>query len=275
MSNGSGPISRIVVPLDAAVDSRRAIETAARLAVRAHAPLHGVFVEDEDLLRLANLPFARQHTVGAASEKLTAEQVELHLKTAADRAQRELSAAAARHHIDVSFEIVRGHSHSAIAAAAETDLVVAGASTRPIGSHFRLETSWWSAIEAAQGPIMLVQQPDSDRGSIVILLRDRGAGSGRLLQAAAQVASSGNLSLTVICPPEIAGDGFAAWIDAQLAGEAVRLQIEIAPAEPQALERRIDELDCRCLAVTAPGGETAAQLREFVERFGCDILVVR
>ena len=71
----SGPIDRVVVPLDAAAESRHAIETAARLAARAGAPLHGVFVEDEDLLRLASLPFARQFTLGAIAETLTTEHM--------------------------------------------------------------------------------------------------------------------------------------------------------------------------------------------------------
>ena len=44
-------IERVVVTLDAASENRAAIETAARLAARAKAPLHGIFVEDEDLLR--------------------------------------------------------------------------------------------------------------------------------------------------------------------------------------------------------------------------------
>src|SRR6266481_4664465 len=110
----SGPIERIVVPLDAAGDCLVAIETAARLAAHAKAPLIGIFVEDEDLLHLARLPFARQFTLGADAEALTTEHVELHLQIAAERARRELFAAARRHGVTGSFEIVRGASGSAI-----------------------------------------------------------------------------------------------------------------------------------------------------------------
>ena len=42
-----------------------AIDTAARLAARWRVPLHGVFIEDEELIGLAGLPFARQVTLGA------------------------------------------------------------------------------------------------------------------------------------------------------------------------------------------------------------------
>ena len=67
----SGPIERVVVTLDAASEYRTAIDTAVRLAARTGAPLHGLFVEDPDLLYLAALPFARQVTIGRGAEKLT------------------------------------------------------------------------------------------------------------------------------------------------------------------------------------------------------------
>ena len=55
-AEASRRIERVVVPLDAAAENRTAIETAARLAARAKVPLHGIFVEDEELLHLARLP---------------------------------------------------------------------------------------------------------------------------------------------------------------------------------------------------------------------------
>ena len=105
----TGPIERIVVPLDAVSESRTAIDTAVRLAARAKAPLHGVFVEDEDLLHLASLPFARQVTLGAGTEPFTTENIELHLHAAAERARQELFAAAEQQRVECSFEIVREH----------------------------------------------------------------------------------------------------------------------------------------------------------------------
>jgi nucleotide-binding universal stress UspA family protein len=277
----TGPIERVVVPLDAASEHRTAIETAARLAARAEAPLHGIFVEDEDLLRLASLPFARQFTLGAAAEPLTTEHIELHLQVAAERARRELFAAAKHHGVACSFEIVRGASASALAGASPRDLVVAGGLTRPIAGHFRVEWRWWSLIEAAPGEaapglFMLARQAWGASGAVVMLLRDRSAASSRLLEAAAQIAQTADRTLTVICPPAVAGIGFENWVADRLADHPVRLQVEIAPAAPADLHRRIGELDCRCLAIASGEAEGSGdRLRELVERFGCDILVVR
>ena len=269
-------IERVVVPLDAASESRVAIETAARLAAHAGAPLVGIFVEDEDLLLLANLPFARQFTLGAAAEPLTTEHVELHLRVAADRARRELLAAATRHGVAASFEIVRGSSGKVLSGGSERDLVVAGAETRPIGTHFRLECRWWSSTETTPGPFLLVRHASGGSGSVVMLLNDRSHASARLLETAAEIAQATERTLTVICPPAVAGrQGIERWIAERLAGLPVRVQVEIGPPEPAALRARIDQLDCRCLAIEA--GNAAGRgnrMREFVERFACDILIV-
>jgi len=265
----SGRIERVVVPLDAASDSLVALETAARLAAHANAPLIGIFVEDEDLLHLANLPFARQFTLGADAEKLTTEHIELHLRVAAERARRELFAAAQRHGVTSSLEIVRGASASALMAASERDLVVAGALTRPIAGHFRVECRWWSSLEAVPGPFLLARHAWSAHGSVALLLRERSAAASRLLAAAAQIAEATDALLIVIRAP--GAEQLDAWVADRLADRPVRLQVETGPAEPTALRQRLDELDCRLLAIEA-GGDP---VRELVERHACDILIVR
>lgn len=274
----SGPIDRIVVPLDATSEYRMAIDTATRLAARAKAPLHGVFVEDEDLLNLASLPFARQVTPSAGAEPFTTESIELHLRAQAERARRELFAAAQQHQVKCTFETVRGASELAVSGASKRDLVVAGGLTRAIAGHFRVESRWWSSIEAAAGPFLLARHAWSAAGGVVMLLRDRGPAAVRLFDVATQMAETrGGGILTVICPPAVASsDGFEKWITDQVTGHSVRLQIEVAPAEPAALHRRIVELDCQLLVIEAGFAEGRPdRLRELVERFACDILVVR
>jgi hypothetical protein len=272
----SGAIERVVVSLDAASDNPAAIDTAARLAARANAPLHGVFVEDEELLHLASLPFARQFTLGAGAEQLTTDVVELHLKSAAERARTELLAAARRHGATATFEVVRGAPESAVSSASERDLVVAGGQTRPIGRHFRVECRWWSSIAVTPSPFLLVRHAWGAKGAVVTLLRERSRASARLLEAAAEIAAAGNRALTVICPSAVAGRaGLEKWIGERLAGSAVRLQVGVAPAEPAALRARIDELGCRLLAIDASEEGHGDRLREFVECFACDLLVVR
>ena len=79
--------------------------------------------------------------------------------------------------------------------------------------------------------------------------------------------------MIVIAPPAVArAADFAAGLDDRIAGlGGVRLQVEIALAAPAELPQRVVDLGCRVLAVEAG----AERLRHFVERFSCDILIVR
>ena len=127
-------IKRVVVSLDAVSEADPAIDTAARLAARWRVPLHGVFIEDEELIEFAGLPFARQVTL-AGLEPLTKDHIEDHFRAFAERLQRQLAAAAARHGVEWSFEVVRGPL-AAAALGDERDFVVAGAATRPVRRAF-------------------------------------------------------------------------------------------------------------------------------------------
>jgi nucleotide-binding universal stress UspA family protein len=270
-------IERVLVALDATAETRTAIDTAAGLAARAKAPLHAVFVEDEDLLSLASLPIARQVIRGAGAGPLTTEEVELHLRAAATRAREDILVAARMHSLECSFEIVRGGAEAALSAASEHDLIVAGALARPVAGHFRVESRWLAALDLAPGPFLLTRESRKQSSRVVVLLRERGAGSGRLLQAAARMAELGGHPLTVICPSAlVAAKGFAKWVDEQIEPSTVQLQIEAAPAEPAALQARIAELDCGLLAIGAGAAEGGPErLRELTERLDCDVLIVR
>jgi hypothetical protein len=112
-------------------------------------------------------------------------------------------------------------------------------------------------------------------GGVVLLLRDRSAVSARLVAAAAQIAEAGNSTLTVIVP-SAGAEGFEAWIADQTPRRMVQVQIEIAPADPGALQQRVVELNCRLLAVDAGIAEDGGvRLREFVQRFTCDVMIAR
>ncbi|MDJ0948763.1 MAG: hypothetical protein QNJ94_07570, partial [Alphaproteobacteria bacterium] len=53
-------IRRIILALDPSEDSRDMLEAAASLAARLRAEIDAVFLEDENLLRSAELPFVRR-----------------------------------------------------------------------------------------------------------------------------------------------------------------------------------------------------------------------
>jgi hypothetical protein len=272
----TGEIERVVVALDATSENRAAIETAARLAARWKAHLHGVFVEDDDLMRLARLPFARQVTFGFGVEALNLQQARRQMHAFAQRTRTELAAAARRHHVEWSFEIVHDAAASRIGGAEVTDFLVFGTATRPIGGHFRVECRWWSVVEPGASSLLLAHR-DWREGTVVAVLDDQGPATERLVAVAAQLAEAAGGGLTLICPPELTSEpGFSAWLDSRLAGLPVKAEIDIAPDGSAVLIRRIAQLDCRIVALAA--GTPHAQperLRDIVAKTACDVLVVR
>jgi hypothetical protein len=268
-------IQRVVVPLDAVSETQNAIDTAVRLAVQWQVPLYGIFIEDEELIGFAALPFAHQITLSAGLQPLTQDHIEDHFRAVAERAKHELQAAAERSGVKWSFEVVRGPLNAA--KLGEHDFVIAGAACRPIGSHFRIASRWWSLTATIAPPLLLAKRQWETGGSIFALLRGRGPQSARMLEIAAQIAGISRAALTVAGPPDLAGaDEFAAWVSELLEGHSLTFSTEPAAVEPTALRQRIIELDCRLLVLEgSPDEDRPEELRELVEPLSCDVLVVR
>ena len=269
------PIKRVVVSLDAVSETAAAIDTAARLAARWQVPLHGVFIEDEELIGFAGLPFARQVTLATGLGPLTKDHIEDHFRAFAERSRRELAAVADRRGLSWSFEVVRGPL-AAAGLGGEQDFVVAGVTTRPVGAYFRVASRWWSLTATIARPLLLAKRQWESGGSIFALLRRRGPQSARILEIAAQIAGISKAALTVAGPPDLAGaDAFAAWVSGLLEGHSVSLQTETAATEPAALRQRIVDLDCRLVVLEGSADEgRPEELRELVGSLACNVLVV-
>lgn len=100
---------RIAITLDAFEISAQAIEQAVQLAERMGAQLEGIFVEDIDLIQVAELPFLREvRTVSRSEDAVSLGRMEQELRALARRAERMLSEHAAQHNVACTFRIWRG-----------------------------------------------------------------------------------------------------------------------------------------------------------------------
>lgn len=124
--NGAKPQTRIVVGLDTSAVAREALALAARLAASVDARLKGVFVEDENLLDLADLPFAREISFSGEVRELDPARMLRAMKAQAESARRVLARIAAEAQIDWSFDVRRGRPLQSLAlhAAREDTLVI-------------------------------------------------------------------------------------------------------------------------------------------------------
>ena len=238
--------------------------------------MHGVFIEDEELISLSVLPFACQVTLGSGLEPLTKLHIEDHFRAFAGRARRDLSAAAERCQVKWSFEIVRGPLDPD-ALGGEHDFVVAGAVSRPVGDHFRIASRWQSWMATIARPFLLAKREWETGGSVVIVLRSRDPRTARALEIAAQIAGFRSGTLTVAGTPDFAGsDDLIAWVSEVLKGHSLTIQTEPAATDPAALRQRIIELDCRLLVLDAGAGDAQPNgLRGLVEQLACDVLIIR
>jgi len=88
---GDGAVPRIVIGLDTSFVARETLVLAARLAASADARLKGVFVEDDNLVALASLPFAREISFSGDVRALDPERMLRAMKAQAESARRMLA----------------------------------------------------------------------------------------------------------------------------------------------------------------------------------------
>ena len=127
-------IARIVVVIDASRRSRAALEAAASLAARFQAELGGLFVEDADLLRVAELPFARETGYSSPPRRILVSEIERSLRARAEELRRVVEARAKQADLRWSFRVKRGGlTPSTIGASEEADLLIVGHERTPPG----------------------------------------------------------------------------------------------------------------------------------------------
>ncbi len=125
---------RIMVALDTSARGQAALEAAIRLALNTSAELQGMFVEDEDLVRLAALPFAREVDFASAStHQLRAASMERALRAAAEEAQQAFARTLRQFNLRWTFRVLRGRiAEASLAAAGDVDLLVIGQQGRSL-----------------------------------------------------------------------------------------------------------------------------------------------
>src|SRR5690606_34161562 len=117
----AGAQTRIIVGLDTSLAAREALQLAVRLAASVDARLKGVFVEDENLLGLAKLPFAREISFSGEVRNIDPERMLRGIKAQAESARRVLARIASEAQVEWSFDVRRGRPLSALAEHMVTD----------------------------------------------------------------------------------------------------------------------------------------------------------
>ncbi len=161
-------VTRILVAIDASPHESAALEAAARLATELRAELHGVFIEDINLLRFAGLPFAREiDSSSGMLRPLDTAAMEQALRTRAEGVRRAFAEAAQRTSLRWSFRISRGDVvQTMLTESLEADLLFVGQE------------------RASETP----SRPNTRRGPIMVVIDECSSSRNRALDAAQRLA---------------------------------------------------------------------------------------
>ncbi len=234
-------LRRILVALDVSEQSRAALEAAARLAGGLNAELVGLFVEDSDLLRMAELPVTR--LVGARSTGgLDPAMLRRAFKVQAAEARAALEHTAERWRVKWSFRVAQGSiAEAVVAEAGDFDLVALGRTSRPAVRTAPLGTTARRTVLAASCSV-LVSRSGKRPGCPLVALYEGGA---RALPLTAELSRVFACSLIVGILAETPEHADAleneakAWLQqAGLRGQVERLDANEAAAIHDLVQRR-------------------------------------
>ncbi len=192
-------IRRILVALDASPDSLAALQAAVDLAARMEAELLGLFVEDVNLLRAAESPYAREILYPSARETpVSRSSMESRLRTQSEQARTALESAAQRAQVRCSFRSVRGEVAAELrAAAAEADLLAMGKMGWSLGSQLRIGSTTLELLASAI-PLLLLWESGAPVKPRLVVYYDDSPHARRALLAAAQLADADSGRMTVL-----------------------------------------------------------------------------
>jgi hypothetical protein len=258
---------RVVIACDAATDMRRAVGEAAALAAEWRAELAGLFVEDENLYRLAELDIVRHVGVSAAQfDPPAAEMLREMLPAYAAMMRRALSAAALQHRLAWSFDTRRLVPSAEMFREIRCDMLILDAGARPFSGDWRPRSIWQAIALAAARTVLLKRRRSGGRGTVIV--PPHGSADAARLIGMAFALTPPNAGIVILSGDRAIVD--AAERAADDGNRAYRL--EAAPPSLEGTLDRLAELDPALLVLSA--GEAAETLRALAEGTRSDLLLV-
>jgi hypothetical protein len=268
----SGTRSRVIVAIGPASPDPPALIAAAQLAQSAGAELAALFVEDINLLRLAQLPFAQEIGMASATmRRLVAADVERALKRQAEELRGALAEMAHAARLDWTFATARGRpARVLLEAAGEGDYVVLASTVVRTLPHADLASAVRNALRVPwQGA-----RPRHSRTVAAVL--QPGPGAMRALVAAHQLALSSAAGLTlVLAGPQDAE--FPAVVEAWLHERSVAARVVLLPGvAPEQIAQLAAVEDIGAIFWLGDGIEDIEpEVEALLKTISCPVVIVR
>jgi len=204
---GGRLIRSIAVAIDCSPHSMASLKTAAKLAARMQAELLGIFVEDINLLRMAELPFSQEiRLYSSRPENIDTAELERLLRMQARQAASSLQHEAELYRVQHSFRVSRGNvPKEVVAAALEADLLVLGRSGHSPTCRKGLGSTARTALSGSTKNILLMRSGFPSEHEAVLVLYDGLEGSKKALGIALRLMHSGS-KLHILLLPQTESD---------------------------------------------------------------------
>ena len=264
--------SRVIVAVGPAAPDSPALTAAAQLARSGGAELAALFVEDINLLRLAELPFALEiGTSSATVRRLVASDVERALKRQAAELRRTLAEMALVVQLDWTFGMARGRPvRVLLEAASEGDLVVLASGVVRTFAHAELASAMRSALNA------ILPGTNPRRARSVAAALQPGPNALRVLAAAQQLTQASAAELVLFLAGAQDAEFFA-MVDAWLGERGITARVTSLPdLVPAQIAKLVADEDLNALFWAGDGvQEMAPEVEALLDAISCPLIVVR
>ncbi|MGW8317635.1 MAG: universal stress protein [Candidatus Promineifilaceae bacterium] len=274
-------IRRILVAMDASTHSLAALEAAADLAASLEAELIGLYVEDENLLNLAGLPFAREvRPTSATSRRISSDRMEQELRLEALQARQAMKAAADRVQAQWTFRIVRGQvTQAVLTAALEADLIAMGRVGRPISKNSRLGSTARAATATINRSLLLLRHGRHLKYPIMVTY-DGTRTARQALAAAVNLAKAGNgLKVLLLSDSASGAEQLKEEVTGWLEEHESELAVEFNWFPQATVDRLAQTIQAAEECVLVLGGESpllqAEAIQELLDMTDCPVMLVR
>lgn len=256
LQNTNHENEQILVIFDTHHCSHFSLQSITKLASSLKAAVHGVYVEDVNVLNAAGLPFTREITLQSAKARETSTRsMEQELRTFADRMRSLLQQHASTAQVTASFSVVRGPRVATIfKETREARLVV-----------FPAAASKWKSTNEANG---------HNLRNIIAVYYDGTDSADAALSMAASIASRDDADLVVITNErahietvreQLPAPSFNVIIHTLHKAELATLLTDMTPYSPRLF----------VLPESSQLVQGSDYVRQLVGRLHCDVLLVR
>jgi nucleotide-binding universal stress UspA family protein len=256
-----------------------ALEAAVELASRFGAELSGLYVEDINLLRLAELPFAQEvGQFSASRRRLDVQELERQIRAQTLRVRRIFRGTSQRAEISWSFSVTRGRvDREVLSAATEADVLVLGRAGWSLVRPGRMGSTTRAVLTQAPGWALVLQE-GACLGQPVVVVYDGSSLAQKALDATAALLEEGRpMTVLLLAGEPRSVETLKAQVHAWLGERDIQVRYRTltrfnVPSLVDALEKE------RCGTVILPARSAVlsdAALQSLLDEIRVPVLLIR